>query len=89
MTTMTTVWLLAPLMVDGPKPEDVKPGWLGFGVFLALAAAVFVLAMSFRKQLKKIDFEEPPAVADSEDRAPVDADGEPAGAEPVDRSPGS
>jgi len=61
---MNTLWVaLLPLAAKGPNPADVKPGWLGFAVFLALAAALVLLMMSFRKQLRKIDFEEqdPPA----------------------------
>ncbi len=61
---MNTLWVaVLPLAAKGPNPADVKPGWLGFAVFLALAAALVLLMMSFRKQLKKIDFEEqdPPA----------------------------
>ena len=54
-----TLWtVLLPLAEKGPDPADVKPGWLGFGVFLALAVAVVLLWLSFRKQLKKVDFEE-------------------------------
>jgi hypothetical protein len=52
--------LLVPLAVKGPDPADVKPGWLGFVMFLALAVATVLLWLSFRKQLKKIDFEEEP-----------------------------
>ncbi len=53
-TLSTTLWVVVlPLVQQGPDPEDVKPGWLGFGVFLALAAAVVLLAFSFRKQLRK------------------------------------
>ncbi len=51
---------VVPLLQTGPDPADVKPGWLGFGMFLALAVAVVLLWLSFRKQLKKIDFEEEP-----------------------------
>ena len=50
--------VLIPLVDEVPDPEDVKPGWLGFGVFLLLAAALVVLFFSFRKQLRKVDFEE-------------------------------
>lgn len=61
---MSSLWVtwpaVAPLVQQGPDPADVKPGWLGFGVFLALAAAVVLLWLSFRKQLAKIDFEEEP-----------------------------
>jgi hypothetical protein len=48
------------LAVTGPDPSKVKPGWLGFGMFLALAAATVLLWLSFRKQLKKVNFEEEP-----------------------------
>jgi hypothetical protein len=60
MNTLLTVSL--PLLVlagQTPEPEDVKAGWLGFGVFLILAAAVVFLGFSLRKHLGKVDFEEP------------------------------
>ena len=54
--------LFVPLLVRvadaPPEPEDVKAGWLGFVVFLVLAAAVVFLAFSLRKHLGKVDFEE-------------------------------
>ena len=49
---------LVPLVEQAPDPEDVKPGWLGFTVFLLLAAAVVFLAFSLRKHLRKVNFEE-------------------------------
>jgi hypothetical protein len=56
---MNAVWVLVPLVVDKPpNPADVKAGWVAFGVFIALAVAVVLLWLSFRKQLKKIDFDE-------------------------------
>ena len=60
---MNTVWVLAivlPLAQQAPDPADVKPGWLGLGMFLALAVATVLLWLSFRRQLKKVDFEEQP-----------------------------
>jgi hypothetical protein len=61
MSTLLVALVLLPLAVEkGPDPADVKPGWHGFTVFLLLAAAVVFLAFSFRKQLRKIDFEEEP-----------------------------
>ena len=57
----TVLAVLVPLVDKVPDPADVKPGWLGLGVFLALAAAVVFLYFSLRKQLKKVDFEEEPA----------------------------
>ncbi|MGZ5416734.1 MAG: hypothetical protein ACXWDI_06120 [Nocardioides sp.] len=69
---MTIVWtVLEPLLalvVEGPDPEDVKAGWLGFGVFLLLAVAVGFLGFSLRKHLRKVDFEE------QDDAAAPDAD---------------
>lgn len=56
--TWTVLGVLVPLVDEVPDPEDVKPGWLGFGVFLLLAAALVFLAFSFRKQLRKVDFDE-------------------------------
>ena len=63
MSILSVTWAVAQsvflvLAQEVPDPEDVKPGWLGFGVFLLLAAAVVFLAFSFRKQLRKVDFEE-------------------------------
>lgn len=34
--------------------DTVSPGFLGFGVFLALGAATFLLIRSMNKQMKKI-----------------------------------
>jgi hypothetical protein len=48
------------LATQGPDPNDVTAGWAGFAVFLGLAIAVFLLWLSFRKQLKKVNFEEEP-----------------------------
>jgi hypothetical protein len=53
------------LLSDGtPRELDddvVRPGWLGFAVFLALVVAAYFLFRSMRKHLKKVDFvEEPP-----------------------------
>ena len=58
---MSTSWLvLVPLAAKTPDPADVKPGWLGFAVFCALAVAVVLLWLSMRRHLGKIDFEEQP-----------------------------
>jgi hypothetical protein len=84
LNAMTALWaVLLPLVDEVPRPEDVKPGWLGFGVFLLLAAAVVVLAFSFRKQLKKVDFEEKPAAGES--RETRDESGEDEGGSPHPR----
>ncbi len=69
-----------PLLDSGsldstPAPEDVKAGWLAFGVFLGLIVAVVLLGFSFAKQLRKTRaardagvFGDPPVT--SEDQAP-------------------
>lgn len=56
---VTAVWATITLSEKAPDPADVKQGWLGFAVFILLAAAVVLLWFSFRKQLRKVDFEEP------------------------------
>jgi Na+/melibiose symporter-like transporter len=60
MTTLgTIVWtVLVPLVQQGPDPSKVKPGWLAFGIVLALIAAVALLGMSLRKHLKRVNFDE-------------------------------
>ena len=58
LNAMTALWSLS-LAEDIPDPNDVKPGWIGFVVVVVLAVAVVVLLLSFRKQLRKVDFEEP------------------------------
>jgi hypothetical protein len=56
---MSILWnVLVPLAQSGPNPADVKQGWTGFAVFVFLAAAVVFLSFSFRKQLRKVNFEE-------------------------------
>ena len=77
LSTLEAAWVvIVPLVDEVPDPADVKPGWLGFSVFLLLVAAVVFLAFSFRKQLKKVDFEEDPdGAGPSGDEA--DGDGTP------------
>jgi hypothetical protein len=71
---LTAAWAaLVPLAQDIPDPDDVKPGWLGFVVVAGLAAAVVLLLFSFRKQLRKVRFDEP------RDKGAVNADHGPAG----------
>jgi hypothetical protein len=53
------------LATQGPNPKDVKAGWTAFAIFIGLCVAVTLLWLSFRKQLKKIDFEEEPDEARS------------------------
>ena len=59
LNALTTLWTLVPHAEDIPDPNDVKPGWLGFVVVVGLGVAVVVLLLSFRKQLRKVDFPQP------------------------------
>ena len=57
---MTTLWsTMVPLAQQTPNPNDVGPGLMAFVVFIFLVVAVVFLALSFRKQLRKVDFEAP------------------------------
>jgi len=81
---MNTLWVAAvlvlPLGVKAPDPADVKPGMLGFGLFLALAVATVLLWLSMRKQLKKVNFEEEPDPRPSpQPDPPLDASEQPRG----------
>ncbi len=59
MIAVSIPWtVLIPAVVEGPDPADVKPGWIAFVIFLALAAAVVFLSFSLRKHLKRVNFEE-------------------------------
>ena len=61
---------VAAVTVNSPSPSAspvssratddsiVRPGWLGFIVFLLMAGAVALLLRSFVKHLKRIDFDE-------------------------------
>ena len=71
LNPMTVLWtVLVPLTEDIPDPDDVKPGWIGGMVVVLLAAALVFLVFSFRKQLRKVDFEEPGAAEKGEDGGP-------------------
>ena len=54
---MNALMFLASQLVDGadkvPAPEDVKAGWLAFGVFIALGIAVALLGFSLTRHLRK------------------------------------
>ncbi len=50
---MSLLILVTTLVDQPPEPEDVKAGWLAFGLFLLLIAAVVFLGFSLVKQLRK------------------------------------
>ncbi|MCW2848778.1 MAG: hypothetical protein JWR90_2752 [Marmoricola sp.] len=54
---MTPLISLLPLLVAGvdkvPADDDVKAGWVAFGVFIALAVAVALLGWSLTRHLRR------------------------------------
>jgi hypothetical protein len=74
MTTTTAIATAVITRAPAKVLDDdtVRPGWLGLLVFLALAAATFVLVRSFMKQLKRIQ----PMPSENDE---LDADGNPTG----------
>ncbi|MBA2954142.1 hypothetical protein GON03_07400 [Nocardioides sp. MAH-18] len=54
-----------------PEPEDVKAGWLAFGIFIGLILAVAFLGWSLVKQLRKVDAAEEAGLYDPSDRKPA------------------
>jgi hypothetical protein len=57
----------APLLDPVPAAGDVKPGWLALGLVVGLFVVTTLLWFSMKKQLRRIDFEEP---ADEDESAP-------------------
>lgn len=54
MNTLYAVATFVTLAVDKtPAKEDIKAGWLAFGIFIALAFAVGFLGWSLTRHLKK------------------------------------
>jgi hypothetical protein len=91
MHVLTAVPQVLALVVahadQAPKPEDVKAGWLAFGIFIALILAVAFLGWSLVKQLRKVDAAEDAGLYDPSDRKPVrqlPVDQGPSAAPPVD-----
>ena len=57
---MMSLWtVLIPLVQKGPDPADVKPGWLGLGVVLALGVAVVLLWLPGRQPKPLVPAETP------------------------------
>lgn len=81
------------LTQEGPAPEDVKAGWLGFGVWIALAVAVALLSFSLRKHLKRVNFpvegDKADDVATGGDEAPAGTNGQAPETDPQRRTDGS
>ncbi|MDL4772276.1 MULTISPECIES: hypothetical protein [Thermomonosporaceae] len=72
--------LAAPLSAIPLNDDTVSPGFLGFGVFVALAVATVLLVRSMNKQMKKI---QAPKEADLKQQAWERAQEAKAAAEPA------
>jgi hypothetical protein len=57
---MVPRFAVVPFAHQPPSANDVNAGWVAFGVFIGLAVALVLLWLSFRKQLRKINFDEEP-----------------------------
>lgn len=55
---------------EGPDPEDVKAGWVAFGLFGLLILAVVVLGFSLVKRLKNVDAAEQSGLYDPSTKKP-------------------
>lgn len=60
--------VVVALADESPEPEDVKAGWVAFGVFILLILAVAFLGWSLVKQLRKVDAAEEAGLYDPSDK---------------------
>jgi len=61
MTALSLLMVLTDVLratEDIPDPDDVKPGVIGFIVIVGLGIAVVLLLLSFRKQVRKVHFDD-------------------------------
>jgi hypothetical protein len=68
MQLLSVVPLLVRLVDEVPEAEDVKAGWLAFGIFLGLIVAVAFLGWSLTKQLRKAQAAEDAGLYDPSDK---------------------
>lgn len=50
---MNPLLTLVLALEETPAPEDTKPGWIAFLIFMLLVATVVFLAYSLNKHLRK------------------------------------
>lgn len=55
MNPVSLAALIVPVSEEIPDPSDYDPGWGLFLLVVFLVVAVVVLALSFRKQLRRTD----------------------------------
>jgi TRAP-type C4-dicarboxylate transport system permease small subunit len=68
MYALVSLVVLAVSKDPVPDPNDVKAGWLGFAVFIALAIAVVILARSMVRHLRTARDNAEAGVFDESDR---------------------
>lgn len=71
LTAAHALTLVVSLVDDTPEPEDVKAGWVAFGIFILLGCAVAFLGWSLLKQLRKADRAEQEGLYDPSDKPPA------------------
>ena len=75
MQLLSAVPLLVVRLADEvPEAEDVKAGWIAFGIFLGLIGAVAILGWSLTKQLRKAQAAEDAGLYDPSDKKKPEAD---------------
>jgi len=71
--------LLAPLVLvlndldPSPAPEDVKAGWIGFGLFLILLVVIGLLGWSLKRHLRQVETNRRTGVFGDAPEVPADA----------------
>lgn len=68
LSQVTSFLLLA--VEQAPDDEDVKAGWVAFGIFLALGVAVVLLGISLTRRLKNAERSEELGLYDPSTKKP-------------------
>jgi hypothetical protein len=69
-----------------PKDEDVKAGWIGFGLFLALLVVIGLLGWSLTRHLRHVESNRRSGVFGDEPESDDEPSGASAAASPTDGS---
>lgn len=65
--------VVQPLVDKVPADNDVKAGWLGFAVFIALGLAVVLLGFSLSKHLRRAETNLAPKDEDDAEETTTDS----------------
>ena len=68
MQPLSIIPAIVRLADEVPEAEDVKAGWVAFGIFLGLIVAVAFLGWSLTKQLRKAQAAEDAGLYDPSDK---------------------